>query len=110
MSEITERIGKVLDKNRGKDFVERIINPWDSPVIEMPDGTRKTHYMSWGESDGKYYVYPNVMRDGEELKDYTDYDAWGKAWERGEYIEFDNAEDAEWFSKNYKQVWPEGMR
>ena len=104
-----ERIGKVLDKNRGKDFIERIINPWDSPVLENEDGSRSSHKMAWGESEGKYYVYPTVLRDGESLVDYGD-EAWPEAFSRDEYIEFDNADDASWFSTEYKKVWPEGMR
>jgi hypothetical protein len=124
MSDITERIGKILDANRGKDFVERIINPWDSPTIPYGDGQRASHQMSWGEGDlnddrntdknspgYKYYVYPNIMRDegGEDLEDYSD-NAWDEAYKRGEYIQFDTAEEANWFSQQYKQVWPEGMR
>ena len=103
------KIGKVLDKNRGKDFVERIINPWDSPVLQNDDGTKSSHKMAWGESDGKYYVYPTVLRDGEALNDYGD-GAWSEAYKRGEYIEFNSAEDADWFSQNYKNVWPKAMR
>ena len=122
MSDVTERIGKVLDKNRGKDFVERIINPWDSPTIPYGDGQRASHQMSWAEGDltndrntdktspgYKYYVFPNILRDDDGLKDYGE-DAWAEAFKRKEYIEFDTAEDADWFSQNYKQVWPEGMR
>ena len=104
-----ERIGKILDKNRGKDFVERIINPWDSPTIPWAHNQRASHQMSWGDAGGKFYVYPTILRDEEGLKDYGE-DAWGEAWKRDEYIEFDTAEDAAWFSENYKQVWPEGMR
>ena len=62
-----------------------------------------------GESDGKYYVYPTVLRDGEVLNDYGD-GAWSEAYKRGEYIEFNSAEDADWFSQNYKNVWPKAMR
>lgn len=109
MSEITERIGKILDQNRGKDFVERIINPWDSPHIQNDDGSRSSHRMAWGETDGKYVVYPLIMRDGDKLTNYED-NAWAEAYKRKEYIEFDNAEDAAWFSTEYKQAWPEGMR
>ncbi len=104
-----ERVGKILDGNRGKDFVERIINPWDSPHIQNEDGTRSSHRMAWGEADGKYYVYPTILRDGDSLNEYGD-NAWKEAFTRGEYIEFDNKEDAAWFSTEYKQVWPEGMR
>ena len=32
-------------------------------------------------------------------------DALDYAVSNGDYIEFDNPADAEWFSKNYKKVW-----
>ena len=101
----------ILDANVDKDFVQRVNEIAGGsktfPRIDNPDGSISTHLMSWGEGDGNYYVYPNIHRDDEgNLKDYGK-DAFRQAMKTGEFIQFDTAEEADWFSQNYKVGWDE---
>jgi hypothetical protein len=97
---------EILLKNKNKDFINRIINVNDFPTLENRDGTVSTHSMSYGESDGKYYVYPTVVyRDGKMQRLGPD-TAWSVAFETGDYLVFDNEKDASDFSKEYKQFMP----
>ena len=61
--------------------------------------------MAYGESEGKYFVYPTVLYGNGQLTQLPDEQAYRQARETGNYIEFDNEEDADWFSKSYKKVW-----
>ena len=99
-----ERLMAILNRNSDKSFVQRILRPADYPTIPH-EGGYATHRMAWGEANGKYYVYPTVLlqQDG-TLKDYGDA-AWDHTQKSGNYIEFNNARDAEWFSKSYKGAW-----
>lgn len=104
-----ERVKRILAQNTEKDFVRRILNPLDSPQIDLGGGSYATHKMAWAEAtkpDGGsvYRVYPTILRDGNELRDYGN-EAYEESMRRGEYIEFTNANDADWFSKNYKKMW-----
>lgn len=98
-------IYRVLSRFNQFDFVQRIINPVEH--IVMPGTERPgTHFMSWGESDGRYWVYPRIVRgkDGKlELLDETG--AWRHACNTGERIPFSNKKEAEWFSFHYKDIW-----
>ena len=96
---------QVLMRNQKKDFVRRILDPKNSPVLQNPDNTVSTHSMAWGEEDGKYFVYPTVQREGDRLKRFDDNEAWDRARKLGEYIEVDSPEQADWLSKRYKVVW-----
>jgi hypothetical protein len=104
-----ERIRRILLQNSEKDFVRRILNPLDSPTLDMGNGNYVTHKMAWAEAtkpDGgsEFRVYPTVLMDEDGLKDYGN-GAYSEAMKRGEYIGFQNANDADWFSKNYKKMW-----
>ena len=96
----------ILNKNKDKSFVKRILNKQNSPVLQNDDGTTSTHSMAWGSADGKYYVYPTVLlgKDG-KLKRYDDSEAWNHVMKTGNFIEFNSPEDADWFSRSYKKVW-----
>ena len=100
------RIQKILNKNKDKEFVQRILSPDTSPFLDNEDGSYSTHSMAYGEADGKFFVYPTVVK-GEEgnLTRLKGREAWEHAMGTGETIEFDNEKDAEWFSKNYKKYW-----
>ena len=99
-----QRLMQILKQNAGKSFVQRILRPQDFPTI-LHEGGHATHRMAWGEANGKYYVYPTVLlQEGGTLKDYGDA-AWNETQKSGNFIEFDNARDAEWFSKSYKGAW-----
>lgn len=104
-------LNEQLTRNNSKRFVQRILFPDRAPVVpddEDPTGKRvMTHKMAWGESDGKYYVYPKVMEDPESkgaLKNYGK-DAFKEAIKRRDFIVFDKPEDADKFSKTYKSYW-----
>ena len=97
---------EILLKNKNKDFINRIINVNDFPTLENRDGTVSTHSMAYGEADGKYYVYPTVVyRDGKMQRLGPD-TALNRAITSGDYIVFDNEQDAADFSKEYKQFMP----
>ena len=99
------RLKQILDANKDKSFVQRILRPNDFPSIPYGDGYTATHQMEHSESNGKYYVYPRILlqKDG-TLKDYGD-DAWDQVRQSGNFIEFSNPAEAEWFSKRYKGAW-----
>jgi hypothetical protein len=108
MSDI-KKVRSVLENNRDKNFVQRILEPERFPVMNLPDGRIATHMMAYSEThdeNGKkrYRVYPTILFEDGQLTDYGD-DAFERATDSGEYIDFDEAKDADWFSKNYKKVW-----
>lgn len=95
----------VLNANKNKGFVQRILNPSAYPVLPTPDGGIATHRMAWGQLGDKYVVFPTVLRnESGGLKDYGD-SAFDHVLKTKNYIEFDNQQDADWFSKNYKGAW-----
>lgn len=103
-----EKALSILKKNTDKGFVKRILNKENSPVLDNGDGTVSTHSMSWGEADGRYFVYPTVLVTGDgTLKRFSNKDAWRNVMKTGNYIEFDSPEEADWFSRRYKSVWGE---
>lgn len=103
-----DEIMRVLNANADKSFVKRILNRDKYPVLDEGNGQHATHKMAWGETDTpkgkKYVVFPTVLFDGKKLADYGD-KAFGHAMKSGNYIEFDDPKQAEWFSKEYKKAW-----
>ena len=112
-----QRIMQILDDNKDKDFVKRILAPEDYPNISwkqderLEKGQTATHQMSWGQNgpDGEateFYVYPNITHKDGAL-DWPDPETAHKnAVDSDERIVFDDKEDAMWFSEAYKRVWP----
>ena len=98
-------IRSVVDSNKGKTFVDRIIDPSTHKPLTNEDGSLSTHSMAWGEANGKYRVFPTVMKYANGLKRFESKAAWRLAIELGNYIEFDTAEEADRFSKEYKMYW-----
>ena len=97
-------LGWILENNADKDFVQRILKPKESPVLDLGDGNIATHKMAWEQQGGKYYAYPTVQRQGNGLVDKGK-NAFFDAMTSGEFIEFATPGEAEWFSKNYKNFW-----
>ena len=97
---------RVLMANANKSFVRRILQPQAYPTLDLGNGQKATHMMSWAEADGKYYVYPRILYDGKALKDYGDA-AFDQAMKSGNVIEFKTPQEADWFSRRYKVVWGE---
>ena len=100
-----QRMMQLLKENSGKTFVQRILRPNDFPVLQHDNGIA-THRMSWGEiGNGKYAAFPTVLLEqGGGLKDYGNR-AFEQVMKTGNYIEFDNPDEASWFSQNYKGAW-----
>ncbi len=103
------RVIEVLNENKDKNFVQRILDPTTVTPLDRGGGVSSTHSMEWGEADGKYYVYPTVVEKDGKLVDISDKDPLKYALDNNEYIEFDNPEAAEAFSNDsgYKQQWEE---
>lgn len=99
---------RILRQNADKSFVKRILNPQDYPQLDLGNGQVATHKMAWGEMDTpkgkKYVVYPTVLYDGKNLVDYGDR-AFDIVMKSGNYIEFDDPQQADWFSQRYKAAW-----
>ena len=94
----------VMNQNKDKSFVNRILNPQNSPVLKH-DGGIATHRMAWTEADGRYFAFPTVLLEGNgQLKDYGN-SAWDAVRKTGNYIEFKNPQEADFFSKRYKGAW-----
>jgi hypothetical protein len=109
-----DKIRRILMQNAQKPFVQRILNRDKFPTLTDDVSTRggsqpdrvSTHSMAWGEVDGRYVAYPTVMMSPSgQLRRYGAKEALGHALNTGNFIEFDTPEDADWFSRNYKQVW-----
>lgn len=101
-----QRLMAILKTNGDKTFVQRILRPGDFPTLDLGNGSHATHRMAWGESGGKYVVYPTVLMGSDGgLVDYGPKDAWNHVQQTGNFIQFDNPKDAEWFSQRYKGAW-----
>ena len=96
------RILEILEANKDKDFVQRILNASDYPSLPNRDGSESTHSMAWGESDGKFYVYPTVVYEEDEMMRLGPDTAFGRAIRTDDYIEFPTIEEAYEFSREYK--------
>jgi hypothetical protein len=107
-------IQSTLDANKDVPFVRRVNNPEVHPRSPNPDGSVSTHLMSSGEADGKYYAYPNMTVNRGKgktpspkggLKKRDGRDAFHHALKSKNYIEFPTEAEADFFARNYKQVW-----
>jgi hypothetical protein len=96
---------KILQANKDKTFVKRILEREKYPRLELGDGNHATHKMAWGEVDKKYRVFPTVLYDGKSLKEYKPDEAFRHTSATGNYIDFDTPQEADWFSRQYKSVW-----
>jgi hypothetical protein len=102
------RVRQILDANKDKGFVQRILYPEKYPTLDLGNGNYATHKMSYVQVGDKYHVFPTVLYDGKgALTQYDPRTAYAHARQTGNYIEFDNPNDAEWFSRRYKAVWGE---
>lgn len=107
------RLRALLEANKSKNFVQRIIDPSKYPSYDFGEGVTGTHRMGWASGGEKgnerYYVYPNIIQrtEGAELENLEDdkWTAFDHAMTTGEYLEFNSPEEAEWFTKNYKKYW-----
>lgn len=109
MSEEVDKIRAVLEANKEKDFVKRVLDPENSPSMDLGKGWTGTHLMAADvDEDGNWMVYPTIVRIDGELKKMEVNEAMLHAKASGEYIDFAGDKDAAIaFSKNYKKVWDE---
>jgi hypothetical protein len=109
-----DKVASILDANASKSFVKRILSyqgPGKSPTLDLGGGQYATHKMAWTSADGRHFVYPTVLQgeDG-QLTDYGPAEAWKHVKQTGNYIEFSTPQEADWFSRNYKLIWPSNLR
>lgn len=100
------KILEILEANKDKDFVNRILNAPDFPTLPNRDGSESTHSMAWGEADGRFFVYPTVIYEEDQMMRLGPDTAWGRAMRMGDYIEFETMAEADEFSREYKKVGP----
>ena len=84
-------------------FIRRINNN-DRRSIQLSDGTFGTHLLSYGELDGKTYVYPQIQEIDGNLVFVQD-DPLRLAFENGNVLEM-SPEEADYFTKHYKEYYP----
>ena len=98
---------ETLEKNKSKNFVRRVLDPYIYPNLPNDNGSTSTHSMASGESDGKFYAYPTVVQqNGRDLTRLEDDKAFDYAMSTGEFIQFDTDEEAKDFAKGgYKVGW-----
>lgn len=90
---------------RLKDANRKSIQDWENP------DNIATHKLSWATADDKTLVFPMVQDINGELYDFSDpkykhekFDALENAIKTKNYVEFPNSDDADWFTKNYKNL------
>jgi len=114
-----QQYGQLLLQNKGKNFVQRILNPNAYPSLEEWDGpgTSGTHAMSYvSGKKNKFHVYPEIIQDKKtgEMKYFGKNNrkaAWDYAKKTGEYITVDSQEEAEKFgSYGYKAAWGDPVK
>jgi hypothetical protein len=104
-------VENILNANKDKNFVKRIIDPTTLEPLDRGNGDFSTHSMAYGEEDGKYYVYPTVVEKDGKLVDLEaeGINPFDYAIKNKEYIEFKTEKEAALFSGDagYKQHWYE---
>lgn len=88
-------VSRTLQKNKLVPYVARILSPSGHPVQKNDDGSVSSHLLSWGESGGRYFVYPELQSIEGKLVRHGDP---GDALERGNVVWFDEQERAERFA------------
>jgi len=56
-----EDVESILIKNKTVPFVDRILNPGKYPVLNNKDGSVSSHLMGYGETAGRFFVYPTLQ-------------------------------------------------
>ena len=105
---------KILEANKDKNFVKRILDPTSWPDIKqgtaqdrfrkLKKGEYASQQMSWdGGPGGKSIVYPNIVHTPTGGMQWLKPDEAKKyAIKNKEFISFDKPQDADWFSQRYK--------
>lgn len=103
------RIGRVLEANKKKNFVQRILEPDKFPSLPLPEegeNVSGTHKMAYATMDKGAMVYPEIIQDKTgDLVWLKGNKAIEHALKTGEFISFPDTQEADWFSRNYKAIW-----
>lgn len=99
----------IMNRNRGKNFVDRAYNNLNAPTIPDPDefGQYRSHYMAYDvPNQGSPRVYPTVVQDNSMgLRQLGEDEAWDYADRTGEYATVPSARMADYLSnKGYKRA------
>lgn len=101
---IYQPIGKLIEeaKRQNPRFIQRLSE--EPKSIKLPDGTVGTHLLSSSDN----FVFPQIQEDAEGNLQYIEdwREAFKKAFNNHNVLEFDSEQDAQQFAKNYKQGWP----
>ena len=105
-----EEILKILRKNKNLNFVQRILNKDEYPTMPRPDieeDAYSTHLMSYATDDKGAFVFPRIIQDQKtgKLKMLEPDEAAKHAMKTNEFIRFEDPNQAEAFSINYKKYW-----
>lgn len=101
-----DEMAAILEAHRNTPFVRRMLEPDAYPTIPGPDGTRASHQMAYGEVGGRFYAYPTLVLQGNEL--VRPEDPFGEALRTGNAIEFNTEQEAADFAAGaWKDVAPE---
>lgn len=101
----------LMNRNRGKNFVDRAYNYENSPILIDPEqfGGYRSHFMGYDVNGrtGASRVYPQVVQEGNPngLRLLGEDEAWDYADNTGEYLEVPSARFADYLSnKGYKKA------
>lgn len=95
-----ETMRQTLKANAGKNFVQRITNASDWPVMENPGGGYSSHRMA----NAGNYAYPTLFYSKDTNALYAPEDPGAEARKTGEFIEFPDPEAAAKFAENQYKV------
>ena len=100
-------VGRILSGDPSAGGVTKEQSDFAEQISKRMKGTEMSHIMSWGTAGGKSIVYPEVIynKETKKLQRLGRDEAMDRALETGEYISFNDPNDADWFSKNYKLAW-----
>ena len=103
-----DKLRQILEQGYSdKNFVQRILYPQAFPSLDLGNGWHATHKMSYSTVGDKTFAYPNVIYDQATgmLKELQPQEALHHALLTGEHIPFKSEKTADWFTKNYKELW-----
>ena len=99
-------LAEMLQKHKSVPFVKRILEREKYPILKQ-GLYEMSHKMAWAQVGDDYIVFPTVAMEGGELVDLekVGINPVKRAFEKKNFIKFGSAEEADWFSKNYKRYW-----
>jgi len=96
----------ILDANKGKNFIKRILDPESAPSPLLDEaGHKQTHRMSaeyLGEGGTLPAAFPLVIERDGKLVLLSKQEAAEHARKTGEYVAFKDIKSADEFSRSYK--------